>query len=186
MNFNNPLPNNPTFNDLAIEAFWKHWGENEKMLVTSIFSFFPQCFSTQSKEKSIIWVTFKLSSIFPTMFSTQSKGNSIIWVTFKLSSANVGKGENAGYQHFLLFPKCFPKLSVSGSLKLWSVWYRINPLPHMPILRYFNSAASKDMMSKLWKNGDTIIWFSRKHCGKRRNWSLRAISPFPTMFSKPV
>ena len=23
----------------------------------------------------------------------------------------VGKGENAGYQHFLLFPQCFPKLS---------------------------------------------------------------------------
>ena len=25
----------------------------------------------------------------------------------------------------------------------------------------------------------------RKHCGKRRNCSLRAISPFPTMFSIP-
>ena len=29
----------------------------------------------------------------------------------------VGKGENAGYQHFLLFPQCFQKLSLSGSLK---------------------------------------------------------------------
>ena len=27
---------------------------------------------------------------------------------------NVGKGENAGYQHFLLFPQCFQKLSSSG------------------------------------------------------------------------
>ena len=26
---------------------------------------------------------------------------------------NVRKGENAGYQHFLLFPQCFQKLSVS-------------------------------------------------------------------------
>ena len=24
---------------------------------------------------------------------------------------NVGKGENAGYQHFLLFPQCFKKIS---------------------------------------------------------------------------
>ena len=24
----------------------------------------------------------------------------------------VGKGENAGYQHFLLFPQCFQKLSI--------------------------------------------------------------------------
>ena len=34
----------------------------------------------------------------------------------------VGKGENAGYQHFLLFPQCFPKLSLSGSLKVGIVW----------------------------------------------------------------
>ena len=27
---------------------------------------------------------------------------------------------------------------------------------------------------------------SRKHCGKRRNCSLRAISPFPTVFSKDL
>ena len=28
----------------------------------------------------------------------------------------VGKGENAGYQHFLLFPKCFQKSSFSRLL----------------------------------------------------------------------
>ena len=28
----------------------------------------------------------------------------------------VGKGENAGYQHFLLFPQCFSKPSSLGSL----------------------------------------------------------------------
>ena len=27
----------------------------------------------------------------------------------------VGKGENAGYQHFLLFPQCFQKASFPGS-----------------------------------------------------------------------
>ena len=30
----------------------------------------------------------------------------------------VGKGENAGYQHFLLFPQCFQKASYTGSLKV--------------------------------------------------------------------
>ena len=35
----------------------------------------------------------------------------------------VGKGENAGYQHFLLFPQCFPKpSSFKGSLKVRIVW----------------------------------------------------------------
>ena len=33
----------------------------------------------------------------------------------------VGKGENSGHQHFLLFPRCFQKLSVSvsGVVKAW-------------------------------------------------------------------
>ena len=30
----------------------------------------------------------------------------------------VGKGENAGYQHFLLFPQCLQKASFLGSLKV--------------------------------------------------------------------
>ena len=34
----------------------------------------------------------------------------------------VGKGENAGYQHFLLFLQCFQKTSFPGSLKVGIVW----------------------------------------------------------------
>ena len=34
----------------------------------------------------------------------------------------VGKGENVGNQHFLLFPLCFQKPSISGSLKVGIVW----------------------------------------------------------------
>ena len=34
----------------------------------------------------------------------------------------VGKGENAGYQHFLLFQQCFPKPSSLGSLRVGIVW----------------------------------------------------------------
>ena len=39
----------------------------------------------------------------------------------------VGKGENAGYQHFLPFPQCFQKPSLSGSLKVGIVWERVKP-----------------------------------------------------------
>ena len=38
----------------------------------------------------------------------------------------VGEGESVGYQHFLLFPQCFQKASFSGSLKVWTVWSRVN------------------------------------------------------------
>ena len=34
----------------------------------------------------------------------------------------VGKGENAGYQHFLLFPRCFLNATLSGSLQVGIVW----------------------------------------------------------------
>ena len=34
----------------------------------------------------------------------------------------VGKGENAGYQNFLLFPQCFQKKSFSRSLKVGILW----------------------------------------------------------------
>ena len=37
----------------------------------------------------------------------------------------VGKGENAGHQHFLLFPQCFQKASCTRSLKIVIVWSRV-------------------------------------------------------------
>ena len=46
----------------------------------------------------------------------------------------VGKGENAGYQHFLLFPQCFQKPSHLGSLKVGIVWERVKPRSHVTVL----------------------------------------------------
>ena len=37
---------------------------------------------------------------------------------------------------------------------------------------------------KICRKWQKVIQTGRKHCGKRRNCSLRAISPFPTVFSK--
>ena len=44
----------------------------------------------------------------------------------------VGEGENAGYQHFLLFLQCFPK--PSSSLKVGTVWQRVNSSPYTKLL----------------------------------------------------
>ena len=38
----------------------------------------------------------------------------------------VGKGENGGYQHFLLFPQCFQKAFPSSVSKDVIVWQRVN------------------------------------------------------------
>ena len=45
---------------------------------------------------------------------------------------------------------------------------------------------SADDSFKLVKNGRKFSKKGRKHCGERRNCSLRAISPFPTGFSKDL
>ena len=41
----------------------------------------------------------------------------------------VGKGENAGYQHFLHFPQCFEKAFFPDTSKGVIVWERVNCLP---------------------------------------------------------
>ena len=43
------------------------------------------------------------------------------FVLGRVKKNSLGKGENAGYQHFLLFPKCFQKLLFSGSVKV-EIW----------------------------------------------------------------
>ena len=47
----------------------------------------------------------------------------------------VGKGENAGYQHFLLFPPCFPRCSFIGFLNVMIVWERFNSFTSYESLR---------------------------------------------------
>ena len=60
----------------------------------------------------------------------------------------VGKGENAGHQHFLHFPpQCFLRLSFPEVFKVRIVWervkagnYSINPLPHKSLRDYDKQA----------------------------------------------
>ena len=39
---------------------------------------------------------------------------------------------------------------------------------------------------QIWWKWQKLLKICRKHCGKRRNCSLRAISPFPSVFSKDL
>ena len=43
-----------------------------------------------------------------------------------------GKGENAGYQHFLLFSQCFQTASILGLLKVGIVWLRVKAIFTFP------------------------------------------------------
>ena len=60
----------------------------------------------------------------------------------------------------------------------------INPLPDMPILGFSNSVANKDMMSKIWTNGDTILSLSRNIVGKGEIAHYEQFLLFPQCFQK--
>ena len=88
------------------------------------------------------------------------------------------KGENAGNQHFLLFPQCF--LTFKSKFQFFSYIYFV-----VCKCFEFGPVICKDLtlysIDTHFKASTTDSFW--KHCGKRRNCSSRAISSFPTMFS---
>ena len=78
--------------------------------------YLPTSFNPFLNGKLLDW--FKLKAF------ADDKINVIEKMKFVLGTVEniVGKGENIGYQHFLLFPQCFQKASYTESLKVVIVW----------------------------------------------------------------
>ena len=51
---------------------------------------------------------------------------------------------------------------------------------------FFKLKEFADDNIKLDEKWQKVLLMGGKHCGKRRNCSLRAISPFPSVFSKDL
>ena len=124
--------------------------ENEKLLITSNFSFSHSVF------KRLVLQTRKYQGLFEKGLSchclkafADDKINVIEKWKFVLERIKniVGKGENAGFQHFLLFPHCFQKASCTGSLKVRIVCKELT----------------------LFQTYLFAVQIFCKHCGKRRN-----------------
>ena len=109
------------------------------------------------------------------------RGTNRVAMTINNPEKYIGRVGDRTSDHLLQRPARY-RLSYTGSTIRPRILFNLSP--DMPVLDSFSLAANKDMMEKIWTNGDTVICLSRKHCGKRRNCSLRAISPFPTKFSK--
>ena len=102
----------------------------------------------------------------------------------------MGKGKNAGYQHFLLFQQCFLKPSLrvvkSGSCVVKGKGKKIvEPFPKRQIS---DSSKLKEFADDNFKFDENNTKFSKwvENSGKRGNGLLQAISPFPTVFSKDL
>ena len=72
----------------------------------------PCCINSLSNVKIVDWSNLKAFADNTVKVTVE------LYFVFGRVENIVGKGKNAGYQHFLLFPQCFQKLSFSGSLRL--------------------------------------------------------------------
>ena len=112
----------------------KLW-EKEKLLITSNFSFSRSVFKSLVLQIGKKWLK-ELLRLFDSLpngiildfskFKALVEDKIIAIQKLKLGFAKieniVGKGENAVYQHFLLFPQCFQKLSFPEVLYVSIVW----------------------------------------------------------------
>ena len=102
----------------------------------------------------------------------------------------VGKGENALFKLFLLFPQCFQKLSIVNVLSCQNEYLWSKGLTHYQMTNILDWSKLKQNAEDILTHSHTMTPFDApgkqalwKHCWKRRNCSKRAISPFPTVFS---
>ena len=101
---------NQTFKKVMKEAFW----ERKKMLATSIFSFFHNVFKSSFSGLCVDSLKYRYYKLF---IKTQTNLKAVPYDKINNTQSRkvfsqgieniVGKGENAGNQHFLLFQHCF-------------------------------------------------------------------------------
>ena len=104
---------------LKKDAAWVHMYQSG--ILKNFLVLFNRIFLNSTKRQN-----FRLVQI-ASICRKQNKCESEIEICFKKRVENiVEKRENAGYQHFLLFPQCFQKVSFSRSLKFEIVWERVN------------------------------------------------------------
>ena len=71
-------------------------------------------FYSLPKNQNLDW--FKLKAFVDEKYKPKQK------ISLSWNRKSMGKGENAGYQRYLLFPHCFQIVSSSKSIKLGIVW----------------------------------------------------------------
>ena len=152
-------------------------------------------YKTRNCKFFMIHFTFLLISRLPwcgthnsVTFTTQSR---LLTTRKKKAFENIlGKGENAGNQHFLLFPKCFlpfPKQMLIFESHL---------LCHLQMLSIWSSRSKNLLYGKeltlyhtipvflfFWTLGKRLKFNNLR--GKRRKYWKPALSLLPTIFSTP-
>ena len=136
----NPFPNKPCFLRVCSTSLLKTLREKEKLLVTSNFSFshsvfylFGELSAIFNKLEIVVCKLFQFGRVQNFLFGKGLTQQNFYWADDEFSVAKTrisvisvgnidGKGENAGFQHFLLFTQRFSKGLFSGMSKVLTVW----------------------------------------------------------------
>ena len=94
---------------------------------------------------------------------------------------NVGKGENAGNQHFLLYTQCFEKASFTDTSKGVIAWEWVNHKPVDELIVQTESDWKQQI--KCTSNHSIDLWKVRKCREKSGICCSSPFSPFSTWFS---
>ena len=144
------------------------------MLITTIFSFSPQCFQKASSswmlKVRIVWP--RENPYTPNLFETME---SFSWGYRARSAYTYMQSDLALQLNWFIIDFCN--------------WNHIQC--HLTHCQMTNFKLFQIERVCRWQFQIWLIWLKvfqkgRKHCGKRRNCSLLAISPFPTVFSKDL
>ena len=155
----------------------KHCGKRRNCSLRAISLFLqcfqkPACFPGASKGV-IVW-----EWVNPRCF-----GQVLFAKVIQTGRKHCGKRRNCSFRAISPFLQCFQKACFPGASKGVIVWEWVNP-------RRFDVLVT-DVLARTLLRGRfgqdvfaKVIHTGRKHCGKRRNCSLRAISPFLQCFQK--
>ena len=119
--------------NLGLREGWTHYEKRRKYWLPAFYPFpklFSKCLShrvVKSRECTelafnLVNLNFKLFTRRQILDWSKLKANAREKNVFGSVENIVEKGEDAGYQHLLLFPKCLQKAPFSRSLKVGIVW----------------------------------------------------------------
>ena len=139
-------------------------------------------------------------SPLPTLFAFRWRNVHLYqpYIEKKVHKTMRKKKENPGDQSFFHFPNCslydqnsfFDSYSVCSaapcSFDHYKNLFSVSVLTHCQTtnFRLFQIDRLCRRQFKIWRKWQKVIPAGEKHCGKGRNCLLRAISLFPTVFSK--
>ena len=163
-------------------------GNRDERLVTNIFSHFVAMFSNSFFHWNA-WLRCDFETL--RLFSKHNIYRGVLPVCARKPFTVVSLPFLTGKSFKILasidlWPDCTS--SVVCNLNLYHLTHCMSSLilSHTTNFRLFQTERVCKRHFQIWWKWQKVLQKGRKHCGKRRNCSLRAISPFPTVFSKDL